>query len=390
MGHWSKTPARVVPLILALLLTGCTGDLSAPAPTAVASSAPTDSLETTLKGFIQSGVSAVVVQARWPGGEWSKAFGRRDPNEGEPAQPGDRFSIGSVTKSIVAVAVLQLVDEGSIGLDDPVNGLLISFQQTLRPPSDITVRQLLNHTSGMPDFVAALERGASHRDVVRTRVSMQRALELAATEPWDLRSVGLFAYSNSNYIALGQLVEKLRARPLGEVLDEKIFQPLGLEQTSLGEPDRNVPDNLRAYITVDTEQIEVTQPEVVVGSPAGGVVSTTEDVNDFYRGLLTGKLLSSASLERMKTELSGDYGLGIVRFPDACGSSTYRYGHPGSIYGYLTVALASDDGSRQVTLGMALPTMSAQNPDPVTNRRTDQYRSQLELAAQRALDQMCG
>ena len=388
MGHWWKAPARVLPVVIALLFSGCSGAPPQPAP-ASATAGPTDALQTTIEGFISSGASSVVVHARWPGGEYSKAFGKRDPVGSEPAQPGDRFSIGSVSKSIIAAAVLQLVDENLIDLDDNVNGLLESFQHTLKPPTDITVRQLLNHTSGMPDYIPALERGRSHKDIVRTRVSMQQALELAATEPWDGRNVGLYAYSNSNYMALGQLVEKLRSRPLGDVLQDKIFQPLGLAHTSLGEPDRAAADNLRAYITVDGEEIEVTQPEVVVGSPAGGIVSTAEDVNDFYRGLLTGKLNTDTSLKQMKTYLPTNYGLGLTRFPEGCDDATSRYGHLGSVYGYLTVAASSEDGSRQVTLGMALPTMTAQNPDPATSRRTDQYYSQMAVAAQKALDQMC-
>lgn len=357
--------------------------------TAVAS-APTDSLEATMQRFINDGVSSVVAQARWPGGEWSKAFGLRDPYLSEPAQPQDRFSIGSVTKSIVATAVLQLVDENLIGLDDPVNGLLESFQQTLKPPMPITVRQLLNHTSGMPDFVDVLDQSGTAQEVVTTRVGMQQALELTATLPWDPRRVGYFAYSNSNYMALGQLIEKLRGRPLPEVLADGIFLPLGLERTSLNRVDRTASDNLRAYILVDDERVEVTQANVIVGSPAAGAVSTTEDVNDFYRGLLNGSLLSPTALEQMKTVKSMGYGLGMARFPNGCSSSSFRYGHLGAVYGYLTVAISSDDGSRQVTLAMALPTLPAQAGDPVTDRRIDQYRSQMELAVRKSLDNMCG
>lgn len=350
--------------------------------------APTDALETVVEGFINDGATSVVVQARWPGGEWSKAYGRRDPQHAEPAQPADRFSVGSLTKSMVAVAVLQLVDEGAIGLDDPVNKLLESFQHTLKPPAAISVRQLLNHTSGMPDFVDLPERVKSPKDLVLTTFSMQQSLELAATVPWDWRKVGFFSYSNSNYLALGQLLEKLDARPLHEVLETRIFQPLGLTKTTLNKTDRDAPDNLRAYVTVGAEQIEVTQGEFVLGSPAGGVVSNTENVNTFYRALLSGKLVSPTSLKQMKT-VKSNYGLGLMRFPDQCSPSSYRYGHHGALYGYLTLAISNDDGSRQVTIGMVLPTLPIENQDTAAARRIDQYQSQMELAAQKALDQMC-
>jgi D-alanyl-D-alanine carboxypeptidase len=142
-------------------------------------------------------------------------------------------------------------------------------------------------------------------------------------------------------------------------------------------------------MSVGGGRLEITQPEVVTGSPAGGVVSSTEDVNDFYRGLLSGALLSPGTLQEMKTVKSMNYGLGITRFPDACSSSAYRYGHFGSVYGYLTSSISSEDGSRQITLAMALPTLPSETPDPVTGRRIDQYISQMELAAQKTLDQLC-
>lgn len=340
---------------------------------------------------MDDGVSSVVVQVRWPDGEWSKAYGLRDPFGSEPAQTQDRFSIGSVTKSMVAAAVLQLVDENLIGLDDPVNGVLESFSTTLKPPSPITVRQLLNHTSGLPDPGEVLLQTGTPKDVLTTRLSMQRGLELVATLPWELRRVGYFAYSDANYLALGQLIEKLRARPLEDVLADDIFGPLGLEATSLNSKDRGEPDNLRAYVLADGERVELTQSEHRVGSPAAGAISTTEDVNDFYRGLLKGRLVSSTALEQMKTVKSMAFGLGLHRWPDPCSSSSYRYGHLGAVYGYLTTAISSEDGSKQVTLAMALPTLAAETgDDPETIRRIDQYIAQMELAAQETLNQLCG
>ncbi|HSL35198.1 MAG TPA: serine hydrolase [Arthrobacter sp.] len=168
-----------------------------------------------------------------------------------------------------------------------------------------------------------------------------------------------------------------------------MFRPLGLEQTSLGAEDRGASNNLRAYILVNEERVDVTQAEYLIGSPAGGVVSTTEDVNDFYRGLLAGGLLSPSTLEEMKAVGSIEYGLGLTRWPDGCSSTGYLYGHVGGVYGYRTVSMASDDGDRQITLAMALPTLPAKVGDPVTSLRIERYGSQMELAARKALDQLC-
>jgi D-alanyl-D-alanine carboxypeptidase len=375
-------------VVLALALNGCTGDSPWPAPSTAPTQAATDSLERTIRHFMDDGATSIVVQVRWPGGEWSKAYGVRGLDSKVPALPQDRVSVGSITKSMVAVSVLKLVDDGLIGLDDPVNGILESFASTLRPPGPITARHLLNHTSGMPDLTPAHDATGTPKHVVNTRVSMQRGLELAATLPWESRMVGGFAYSSSNYLALGQLIEKLRARPIGEVLENDIFGPLGLEHTSMAEPDRKAPDNLHAYILDGSERVDVTQAEDLVGSPAGGVISTTEDVNDFYRALLRGQLLTPATLEEMKKTTLVDYGLGLQRWQDGC-SSGYRYGHRGNIYGYLTTSITSADGASQVTMTMANPPLPSVVQDPETGRRLDLYEAQMVSAAQETLDRLC-
>ena len=336
---------------------------------------------------MEGGATSFVVQMRWPGGEWSKAYGVRNLDSKDPARPQDRVSVGSITKSMVAVSVLKLVDEGLIGLDDPVNGVLESFRTTLRPPGPITVRQLLNHNSGMPDFGDSEYAAGPLKQVANTRLSMQRGLELAATLPWESKNVDRFSYSNSNYLALGQLIEKLRGQPVADVLNQDIFAPLGLQHTSLAEPDRQAPDNIHAYILEGGQRVDLTQPEALVGSPAGGVISTTQDLNTFYRALLRGQLLSPAMLEEMKKKTEfWDYGLGLRRYPDAC-SGDVRYGHPGSAFGYISISITSADGGSQITMTMTMPPRPWN--DPATARRADLLETQMEQAAQETLDGLC-
>ena len=380
--------AAVFSAVLVVGVSGCVTAPPRPAPSSVfATQAATDSLERRVQHFMDGGATSFVAQVRWPGGEWSKAYGVRNMVSKDPAQPQDRVSIASITKSMVAVSVLKLVDQGLIGLDDPVNGVLESFRTTLRPPGPITVRQLLNHNSGMPDFGDSEYAAGPLKQVANTRLSMQRGLELAATLPWESKNVDRFAYSNSNYLALGQLIEKLRGRPVADVLNQDIFGPLGLQHTSLAEPDRGAPDNIHAYILDGGERVDVTQPEVLVGSPAAGVISTTQDVNNFYRALLRGQLLSPAMLEEMKKKTEfWDYGLGLRRFPDAC-SGDFRYGHPGSAFGYISISITSADGGSQITMTMTMPPRPWN--DPATARRVDLLETQMEQAAQETLDHLC-
>ncbi|MHC6219760.1 serine hydrolase domain-containing protein [Arthrobacter sp. MMS24-S77] len=386
---WGRrcTLAAVFAVALVVALGGCTQTTPAPGASSAATQSATDSLDLNIQHFMDGRATSFVVQVRWPGGEWSKAYGVRNLDTKAPALPQDRVSVGSITKSMVAVSVLKLVDEGLVGLDDPVNGVLESFQSTLHPPGPITVRQLLSHTSGMPDFGDSEYATGPTKQVVNTRLSMQRALELAATLPWELRRVDTYSYSSSNYMALGQLIEKLRGRPIGEVLKRDIFDPLGLQHTSLAEPDRSAPDNLHAYVIDGNERLDVTQSELLVGPPAGGVISTTQNVNTFFRALLRGQLLSPASLAQMKTKpATYGYGLGLRQFRDGC-SSNNRYGHLGSVYGYLTTSITTADGGSQVTMTMSTPPLPSK--DEGAGRRIELLEEQMEWAAQETLDRLC-
>lgn len=241
----------------------------------------------------------------------------------------------------------------------------------------------------MPDFGDSEYATGPPKQVVNTRISMQRGIELAATLPWESKNVDRYSYSSSNYMALGQLVEKLRGKPVGEVLKRDTFGPLGLLHTSLAEPDRSASDNLHAYVMDGSERIDVTQTEVLVGSPAGGVISTMQDVNDFYRALLRGQLLSPAALQEMKKKTSFcEYGLGPRQFRDGC-SSNNRYGHLGSVYGYLTTSITRADGTSQVTMAMATPPLPSPLQDPAAGRRVDLLETQTESGAQETLDRLC-
>lgn len=370
-----------------LAVGGCVANPPGPAPSTSSVQAATELLESRIQHFMDGGATSVVMQLRWQDGEFSKAYGVRNLDTKDPAKPHDRVSVASITKSMVAVSVLKLVDQGLIGIEDPVNNVLESFQTTLRPPGPITVRQLLNHTSGMPDVADSEFAKGPPKQVANTRFTIQRGLELTATLPWEAKNVGRYSYSNSNYVALGQLIEKLRGRPVAEVLKDDTFGPLGLSHTSLSEPDRAAPDNIHAYIIDGGERIDVTQPEVFVGSPEGGVISTVQDVNTFYRELLRGKLLSATSLEEMKKKTgSNEYGLGLTRFPDKC-SGDIRYGHAGFTFGSISISIAGADGGNQITMTMALPPLPWQ--DPATARRIDLLQTQMQAAAQETLDRLC-
>jgi D-alanyl-D-alanine carboxypeptidase len=301
-----------------------------------------------------AGAPAVLVQAKVRGEEWSRAYGVRSLESPEPAQPSDRTHVGSVTKSFVAVSVLKLVAEGRLGLEDNVSALLPDLDSLMRPPEQITVRQLLQHRSGMPDYVIPMFQEGSLRKVFDTRLSRQERLALAATRKWERKLAQGFEYSNSNYIALGMIVERLRGRPIGEVLRTDVVNPLNLTGTTLAEPGPAPADTVHGYVTVFGDRWDVTSIQMLVGSPDGGLISTVGDMNTFYAALLQGRLLPASLVTEMLSPSYATYGLGLFRWNDSCANNFY-YGHGGDRPGYGTISVSSADGSRQVSMTVAYP-----------------------------------
>lgn len=369
-------------------LGGCTAGPPEPSPLPAPAPGTTDSLERTVLHFLEDGVTSVVVQVRWPGGEWSKAYGVRNLATNDPARPLDTFAVGSLTKSMVAAEVLKLVAEQRLNLDGPVNDALARLVPDLKPPGIVTVRELLNHTSGLPDFSGGLFKGRNIRDALQSRITMQDGLRLAARLPWESFNTGFFNYSESNYLALGLLIEDVRSRPLAEVLQDDLFRPFGLGKTSLAGTDRGARDNLHGYVVDGSDRVDVTQAAYLVGSPAGGVVSNTADINDFYRNLLSGRIIPPGLVRDMKETGTGNYGLGLQRFSVGCAAG-HRYGNTGNVFGYLSASISSEDGGSQVTMGLALPPLPADTDDAVVDRRIGLYASQMVSAAQEILDHLC-
>lgn len=386
MGH-RRILLKALAVGLTLGLVGCTGG-SAPAPSPMAQ-APTDSLERTIQSLLDQGSVAVVVQVRWPDGEWSKAYGVRTLDGREPVQVDDRVSVASITKSMTAVSVLKMVDDGLIGLDDPVNDVVPSFRSPLKPPGPITVRQLLNHTSGLRPFQEVTQR--SPDDALPGRglpLSVQEGIEIAATLPWESRRVGLFSYSDSNYFVLGQLLEQLRGKPYAEVLEADVVAPLGLDRTSVGEPHWDDPDIVHGYITLRGERLDHVQSDLEIDSPAYGVISTVPEVNEFFAGLFSGKLVSEAAVAEMKKTGSSPYGLGIWRFSEGC-SGGHWYGGLGGFWAYRTTAISSEDGRYQATLVHVPPPMPSDLEDPESARKLDVWDSQIRADLLETLGGLC-
>jgi len=290
---------------------------------------------------------------------WQGASGLGDLRGKRPARAGDRFRVGSVTKSFVATLVLQLVGEGGLSLD----GNLERWLPGLVPNGEtITVRQLLNHTSGLYNYTDDLPEPP--------RSFRPKELVAIATGHKPLFAPGArFSYSNTNYILAGMLIERVTGQRLADQLRQRIFQPLGLGDTELpATQERIAGPHVRGYAPPDEDWqvsdgsarlVDVTEMDTSWGWAAGAMVSTTADLARFYQALLGGRLLRPELLEQMRTTVDASqvghgtrYGLGLEVLRPGCGVELW--GHGGSLPGYGTTAFSTPDADRQLVMATNL------------------------------------
>lgn len=213
---------------------------------------------------------------------------------GVPVTDSTVFEIGSISKQFVAAAVLLLVEEGRLGLDDPIHRHLAEL------PSDwmgVTVRQLLTHTSGIPDY----EEIATY-DVYRFRLTPEEVVRIAHSRPVDFAPGTGFHYSNTGYFLLSRIVERVEGEPLGRVLQRRIFGPLGMTQTRMADPEAIVPNRASGYwVNRIGELINRMPTETSSTLGAGGLLSSVGDLALWDAALRGDRPLSAASREAMWT-----------------------------------------------------------------------------------------
>ncbi|MEV3852387.1 serine hydrolase domain-containing protein [Streptomyces microflavus] len=271
--------------------------------------------------------------------------------------------IGSNTKAYTATVVLQLVCEGEVALDEPVETYLPGL---LRGDGidgrTITIRQLLQHTSGLPEYMDQQAVLTNPRRYYEPRELVDRALD----HPADFAPGARWSYSNTNYIVAGLLVQKVTGRPLGEEIKSRITDRVGLRHTYLPAPgDMTVrgrhPHGYRR-LTADGPWRDYTRLDPSWGWAAGSMISTNSDLNAFYAALFSGRLLTPAQLTEMRATVPVDaegaapgtrYGLGVQSIPLSCGG---RYwGHGGSLPGFSTYGGVTGGGRVVNIMLTALP-----------------------------------
>ncbi|MFF8957838.1 serine hydrolase domain-containing protein [Streptomyces sp. NPDC014894] len=362
-----RAAAALVPLVLLAVLGAGTPPAPAPVSAFAGERRPAgagDPLRRGLEELVaRDGFPAGLAAVRGAGGGPTRHYtaGVADLETGAGVPVDGRVRIASNSKSFLATVVLQLVAEGRISLDSPVEthlpGLLRGDGVDGR---EITIRRLLQHTSGLPNYTDHLDPDwFASRNVYR---EPRELLDLALEHPAVFRPGARWGYSNTNYVVAGLIVQKVTGRPVREEITRRIIEPLGLRRTYVPVAgDRSVRGpHPRGYHPSGPEERlrDITELDPSWGWATGDMISTPGDLNRFFSALADGRLLALEQLRQMRTTVDASplgpgvrYGLGLVSTPLSCGGVSW--GHGGDIPGYKTVSGAADDG-RAVTLALTV------------------------------------
>ncbi|MFI1165133.1 serine hydrolase domain-containing protein [Streptomyces sp. NPDC020801] len=315
---------------------------------------------------VAAGVPGVTATAGDAHGTWSTTAGVGDPGTGRPRSAQDRYRVGSITKTFVATVLLQLEAEGRVSLDDTVEkwlpGVVHGHGHDGRR---ITVRQLLNHTSGIYNYTSdeTFARTYFLKDgFFRHRYDTERPEDLvriAMSHRPDFAPGTSWKYSNTNYVLAGMVIRRVTGHSYAREIRSRIIAPLHLTATSLPGTRVTVPrPSSRAYSklggTAAGPTYDVTELNPSLASSAGEMISDSADLNRFYTALLRGRLLPPRQLKEMKTtvtntgEPNAGYGLGLMELTLSCGVRIW--GHDGGIHGSASAAAATADGRHALSL----------------------------------------
>ncbi|PDZ43397.1 serine hydrolase domain-containing protein [Bacillus wiedmannii] len=379
-----KTCSQITCASLALLIAG--SSLLYTTPTLIVKAEPTQSVSSSVqtstqrdrnsvkqavRDTLQLGFPGILAKTSEGGKTWSYAAGVANLSSKKPMKTDFRFRIGSVTKTFTVTVVLQLAEENRLNLDDSIEKWLPGvIQGNGYDDKQITIRQVLNHTSGIAEYTRSksfnlMDTKKSYRAEELVKMGISMPPDFAPGKSWS--------YSNTGYVLLGILIETVTGNSYAEEIENRIIEPLELSNTFLPGNSSVIPGtkHARGYIQLDgaSEPKDVTYYNPSMGSSAGDMISTADDLNKFFSYLLGGKLIKEQQLKQMLTTVPtgeaalGRYGLGIYETKLPNGVSIW--GHGGSIPGFVTFAGGTLGGKH--TLAVNLNSLNADSPDPFKN-----------------------
>ncbi|WP_235783758.1 serine hydrolase domain-containing protein [Amycolatopsis orientalis] len=374
----------VVMASVAALVVGTSTAAAAPAPRLDRAA-----LQSTLDAVHRAGMPGVYADVRNAGQTWRGASGVADVRTGRPIRADMRQRVGSITKTFVAAAVMQQVEQGRIRLDAPIGGYLPHLVPGERGDK-ITVRMLINHTSGLAEYLPyaypSFKAWPSLPDISAQSVDDNRFKQFRTA---DLIEMGVKApatgepgstpgvYSNTNYLLLGELLERVTGTTAERYITRNVIERAGLRHTEFPDgpwvkgPHSRMYEALFGLVDPPRDYSVYNMSWVMMGA---GLVSTVEDLNRFFGKLLAGEIVNRSSLAQMQHTVpviaqNGqliDYGLGLHK-AEIPGCGTF-WGHDGSTWGAQSESWIRADGKRQTSFAVNLARWnkldSSGNPRP--------------------------
>ncbi len=351
--------ALAVPLLVLALTTGACSDdegdgASSDATTAGPAAPPvldedlTAELQATTDEVVDDlGVPGAVVLVTTPDDRWETAVGVRDLESGEPMETGLRWPLRSITKSFTVTLLLQLVDEGEVSLDDTID----TYVDDVPNGDEVTLRQLADMSSGLPDYTDQEFIDAFSADPERS-FTVDELLAFATAQPARAEPGTDRVYTNTNTLLLGQVVEEATGQPFAEALQERILDPLALDDTTYPTSPDDWTTDAVGYQPDDDGELGPQPVNYSVFGPAGAMIATTDDLAAWGPVLATGPLLDddtqAARLEGAPLDEGPEYdayALGI-------GELDGWWGHTGEGFGFTSLVMHDADIETTVVVVM--------------------------------------
>jgi CubicO group peptidase (beta-lactamase class C family) len=291
----------------------------------------------------------------------SKGYGFADLEWDIPNSPSTKFRLGSITKQFTAASILLLEERGKLKVEDPIKKHMPDAPAAW---DKITIFNLLTHTSGIPSFTSFPDYQATEamptsagKLVARFR---DKALEFQPGEKWN--------YSNSGYVLLGYLIEKISGEPYSKFVQDNIFTPLGMQDSGYDSNAAIIPHRASGYTPHDGGMVHAGYIDMTIPHAAGALYSTTGDLLRWERGLFGGKLLSAESLRKMTAPFKSDYafGLGVKAV-----NGRKAISHGGGIEGFNTFLAYYPDDKLTVVV---LANLNGRAPEAIAEKLAETAR----------------
>lgn len=323
---------------------------------------PTAGIDSAVSAMTRNGAVGVTASVVGRNSTYLTAAGKRDLQK-DGARTQDRARIASITKSMVAVLVMQQVESGEWTLQTTIDQVVPGLYPGR---GDVTVAQLMNHTSGMPDglnTLLAAEVGTDVtaerlRAIISRRYTDRQLVQLSRQLPWLFEPGTNWSYSNAGYVVLSIMLQEATGTELPRLIRDRVFKPAGMRHSRLGDSSLVRGRYLMPYAWLSDGLEPLPDVNASIFSGAGAVYATAEDVTHFTGALMHGKLLPQELVDVMVTPVGAAapflYGYGFYLItgpcPEADGTLETLIGHDGASFGTLSYSFTSRDGSRRVAV----------------------------------------